>query len=92
MAFLFLSPTLSFLFVGIFVIMVIYDINGSKIIDAALTSGADHEEELGKSNLVRLSWQSEIKITLPAGAYIIPFDDGLKYRLLNPYQATRMVV
>lgn len=65
--------------------MVIYDINGSKIIDAALTSGAEHEEELGKSNLVRLSWQSEIKITLPAGAYIIPFDDGLKYRLLNAY-------
>ena len=88
MAFLFLSPTLSFLFVGIFVIMVIYDINGNKIIDAALTSGAEHEEELGKSNLVRLSWQSEIKITLPAGAYIIPFDDGLKYRMLSPYTPT----
>lgn len=68
-----------------FVRMVIYDINGNKIIDASLTSGAEHEEELGKSNLVRLSWQSEIKITLPAGAYIIPFDDGLKYRLLNAY-------
>ncbi|WP_315513633.1 hypothetical protein [Prevotella histicola] len=65
--------------------MVIYDINGNKIIDAALTSGAEHEEELGKSNLVRLSWQSELKVTLPAGAYIIPFDDGLKYRLLNAY-------
>lgn len=68
--------------------MVIYDINGNKIIDAALTSGAEHEEELGKSNLVRLSWQSEIKITLPAGAYIIPFDDGLKYRMLSPYTPT----
>ena len=65
--------------------MVIYDINGNKIIDATLTSGAEHEEELGKSNLVRLSWQSELKVTLPAGAYIIPFDDGLKYRLLNAY-------
>ena len=65
--------------------MVIYDINGNKIIDASLTSGAEHEEELGKSNLVRLSWQSELKVTLPAGAYIIPFDDGLKYRLLNAY-------
>jgi hypothetical protein len=65
--------------------MVIYDINGNKIIDATLTSGAEHEEELGKSNLVRLSWQSELKVTLPAGAYIIPFDDGLKYRLLNSY-------
>lgn len=68
--------------------MVIYDINGNKIIDATLTSWAEHEEELGKSNLVRLSWQSDIKITLPAGAYIIPFDDGLKYRLLSPYTPT----
>ena len=68
--------------------MVIYDINGNKIIDATLTSGAEHEEELGKSNLVRLSWQSDIKVTLPAGAYIIPFDDGLKYRLLSPYTPT----
>lgn len=68
--------------------MVIYDINGNKIIDATLTSGAEHEEELGKSNLVRLSWQSDVKLTLPAGAYIIPFDDGLKYRLLSPYTPT----
>ena len=71
-----------------FASMVIYDINGNKIIDATLTSGAEHEEELGKSNLVRLSWQSELKVTLPAGAYIIPFDDGLKYRLLNAYTPT----
>lgn len=68
--------------------MVIYDINGNKIIDATLTSGAEHEEELGKSNLVRLSWQSDLKVTLPTGAYIIPFDDGLKYRLLNAYTPT----
>lgn len=65
--------------------MVIYDINGNKIIDATLTSGAEHEEELGKSNLVRLSWQSDKKIVLHAGSYIIPFGDGLKYRLLNSY-------
>ena len=85
MAFL-LPPTLPFYYMlANFVSMVIYDINGNKIIDATLTSGAEHEEELGKSNLVRLSWQSELKVTLPAGAYIIPFDDGLKYRLLNAY-------
>ena len=65
--------------------MVIYDINGNKIIDATLTSRAEHEEELGKSNLVRLSWQSDKKIVLHAGSYIIPFGDGLKYRLLNSY-------
>lgn len=88
MAFLFLSSTLSFLFVGIFVTMVIYDIHNNKILDATLTEGAEHEQELGRSDLVRLSWQSDVKLTLPAGAYIIPFDDGLKYRLLSPYTPT----
>ena len=88
MAFL-LPTTLPFYYMlANFASMVIYDINGNKIIDATLTSGAEHEEELGKSNLVRLSWQSDIKVTLPAGAYIIPFDDGLKYRLLSPYTPT----
>ena len=65
--------------------MVIYDINDNKIFEAPLTESAEHEEELGKSNLVRLSWQSDIKVTLPVGAYIVPFDDGIKYRLLDPY-------
>ena len=68
--------------------MVIYDIHNSKILDATLTEGAEHEQELGRSDLVRLSWQSDVKFTLPAGAYIIPFDDGLKYRLLSPYTPT----
>nr|DAT46131.1 MAG TPA: tail protein [Caudoviricetes sp.] len=68
--------------------MVIYDIHNSKILDATLTEGAEHEQELGRSDLVRLSWQSDVKLTLPAGAYIIPFDDGLKYRLLNAYTPT----
>ena len=88
MAFLFVSYFIIYYALVNFVTMVIYDINGNKIIDATLTSGAEHEEELGKSNLVRLSWQSDIKVTLPAGAYIIPFDDGLKYRLLSPYTPT----
>ena len=88
MAFLFLhhSHTLSFLV--IFAVMVIYDIHNNKILDATLTEGAEHEQELGRSDLVRLSWQSDVKVTLPAGAYIIPFDDGLKYRLLSPYTPT----
>nr|DAK41274.1 MAG TPA: tail protein [Caudoviricetes sp.] len=68
--------------------MIIYDIHNNKILDATLTEGADHEQELGRSDLVRLSWQSDVKLTLPAGAYIIPFDDGLKYRLLSPYTPT----
>lgn len=68
--------------------MIIYDIHNSEILDATLTEGAEHEQELGRSDLVRLSWQSDVKLTLPAGAYIIPFDDGLKYRLLNAYIPT----
>lgn len=68
--------------------MVIYDIHNNKILDATLTEGAEHEQELGRSDLVRLSWQSDVKVTLPAGAYIVPFDDGLKYRLLSPYTPT----
>ena len=68
--------------------MVIYGIHNNKILDATLTEGAEHEQELGRSDLVRLSWQSDVKLTLPAGAYIIPFEDGLKYRLLNAYTPT----
>ena len=68
--------------------MIIYDIHNNKILDATLTEGAEHEQELGRSDLVRLSWQSDVKVTLPAGAYIIPFEDGLKYRLLNAYTPT----
>ena len=68
--------------------MVIYGINGKKLLDAILTESAEHEEELGKTNLVRLSWNSDIKMAIHAGSYIIPFDDGLKYRLLNSYTPT----
>ena len=68
--------------------MIIYDHKDNRITKATLTEGAEHEQELGKTNLVRLSWISDVKITLPAGAYIVPFDDGLKYRLLNAYTPT----
>ncbi len=88
MAFLFLSHSHTLSFLVIFAIMVIYDIHNNKILDATLTEGAEHEQELGRSDLIRLSWQSDVKLTLPAGAYIIPFDDGLKYRLLSPYTPT----
>lgn len=68
--------------------MVIYDINGNKIIDAIITDSAEHEEELGKSNFVKLSWNSDEKTSFAAGSYIIPFNDGLKYRLLNAHEPT----
>ncbi len=88
MAFLFVSYFIIYYVLVIFVAMVIYDIHNNKILDSTLTEGAEHEQELGRSDLVRLSWQSDVKLTLPAGAYIIPFDDGLKYRLLSPYTPT----
>ena len=88
MAFLFVSYFIIYYALVNFVTMVIYDIHNNKILDATLTEGAEHEQELGRSDLVRLSWQSDVKLTLPAGAYIIPFDDGLKYRLLSPYTPT----
>lgn len=65
--------------------MVIYDIHGSKLMDAILTESAVLERELGKTDVVKLSWKSDKKITLPVGSYIVPFDDGLKYRLLDDY-------
>ena len=88
MAFLFVSYFIIYYALVNFVTMVIYDIHNNKIFDATLTEGAEHEQELGRSDLIRLSWQSDVKLTLPAGAYIIPFDDGLKYRLLNAYTPT----
>ena len=65
--------------------MVIYDIHGSKLMDAILTEGAVLERELGKTDVVKLSWNSNKKTTLPVGSYIVPFDDGLKYRLFDDY-------
>ena len=65
--------------------MVIYDIHGSKLMDAILTEGAVLERELGKTDVVKLSWNSDCKETLPVGSYIVPFSDGLKYRLLDDY-------
>lgn len=65
--------------------MVIYDIHGSKLMDAILTESAVLERELGKTDVVKLSWNSNSKETLPVGAYIVPFSDGLKYRLLDYY-------
>ena len=65
--------------------MVIYNIHGNKLMDAILTEGAVLECELGKTDVVKLSWNSNKKTTLPVGSFIVPFDDGLKYRLLDDY-------
>lgn len=49
-----------------------------------LSSESVHEEEMSISNLIRLSFDGERNITLPAGAYIK--HGGVKYRLLSAYQ------
>ena len=65
--------------------MKIYDINDKVILDVPVTKEAVHEQEMSKSDYVRLSWVSDAKQILPAGTYIVPFADGLRYRLLEPY-------
>lgn len=41
------------------------------------------------SNFVKLSWYGVKRVTLPAGAYIVPFNDGRKYRLFEEYHPTQ---
>lgn len=65
--------------------MKIYDINDKVILDVPVTKEAVHEQEMSKSDYVKLSWVSDAKQILPAGTYIVPFEDGLHYRLLEPY-------
>lgn len=65
--------------------MKIYDIDDKVILDVPVTKEAIHEQELSKSDYVKLSWLSDAKQVLPAGTYIVPFSDGLHYRLLEPY-------
>lgn len=85
MAFLFSVKSPTLLLLVIFAYMVIYGIDGNKLLDAILAESAEHEQELSKSDFVKLSWESDVKLTIPVGSYIIPFEDGLKYRLLNSY-------
>jgi len=47
---------------------------------------AEHEEELMKSDFVKLSWSDTEKRTIPVDAYVIPYDDGIQYSLLEPYE------
>lgn len=65
--------------------MKIYGIDGSVLLDAPITSSAEHVQELSKTDYVKLAWNMVDKMVLPVGAYIVPFADNLKYRLLEPY-------
>lgn len=71
----------------------IYNSDGQRIIvNPLITKEAVHEEEMMKSNFVKLSWVESTRRTLPAGSYIIPYpelldasDNPLKFFLLEPY-------
>ena len=67
----------------------IYDIDERTILaEPLITKEAVHEQEMMKSNFVRLSWTDTKCMTLPVGAHIKPYDDGVKYVLLDPYTPT----
>lgn len=76
--------------------IIIYAQDGSKVAEVLLTASAVHEEELMRSDFVRLSWMDERRYDLPAGSYIIPFEWVLdisgqpaKFQLLTTYQPER---
>ena len=72
----------------------IYDKTGTKLEysdvlrNLPVNSSCQHVEELMKSNHVVLSWNDTECYTLPVGAHIIPFEDMVKYVLLEPYSPT----
>lgn len=49
-------------------------------------NSATHEEELMKSNFIKVTWESTKKTTLPVGAYIEY--NNVKYTLFDPYMPT----
>lgn len=65
--------------------MIIYDIEDKKILNASVTKDSTHEEELMKSDYIRLSWRSASKVEFAVGSYIMPFEDKVKYFLFQPY-------
>lgn len=65
--------------------MEIWDAKGNKVLDSVVTQNAEHVEELMQADYVSLQWVSNVKRVLPAGAYIIPFDDVVRYMLLDPH-------
>lgn len=76
----------------------IYDNDSEPRRDVIITKEAVHEEELMKSDLIRLSWVDEERYVLPAGWYIEPFTDLLgidgqpaRFTLHENYQPERTV-
>lgn len=65
--------------------MEIRDAKGNILIDSVVTQNAEHVEELMQTDHVSLQWVSNVKSVLPAGSYVVPFGDGVRYILLDPY-------
>ena len=63
--------------------MKIYDAKKIEIADVPVTKNARHEQELMKTDYIRLEWSQEEYMSLPVGAYIE--HEGVKYSLLEEY-------
>lgn len=63
--------------------MKIYDAKKIEIADVPVTKNAKHEQELMKSDYIRLEWSQEEYMPLPVGAYIE--HEGVKYSLFEQY-------
>ena len=63
--------------------MKIYDAEKIEIADVPVTKNAKHEQELMKSDYIRLEWSQEEYMSLPVGAYIE--HEGVKYSLFEQY-------
>ena len=63
--------------------MDIYNIDGTLFKSVSLSKDAVHEQELMKSNFIRLTWNDRVIETIPVGSYILV--DGVKYMLLEDY-------
>ena len=71
----------------------IYNIDGRILMQAPVTKEAKREEEMSKSDYISLSFNSDVKVTLPAGSYIVHtyYIDSVRkvtrhFLLLDPYE------
>ena len=68
--------------------MNIYGIDGQPIIrNIKLNANFKHEQEMMKSNFVKIPFRHSMKRNLPIGAYVVV--DDIKFVLLDPYSPTQ---
>ena len=73
--------------------MKIYSKNGQELFDVLITKAAESEQELMKSDFVKLQWNDVHNQEIPVDAYIQPYPnyidtmtgEPVKYSLLEPY-------